>query len=253
MLIDTHAHLNFKAFKNDFSQVIRDSLKQETWLINVGSQLETSQKAVEIAEKYQTGVYAAVGLHPIHVDDEEFDSEKYQELAKSSKVVALGETGLDYKANSNKNHQKEVFRKHLELAEKLSRPVIVHCRQAHNDVLEILKSFLREGHSLKGVMHCFSGDWSQAQEYFKLGFLISFTGLITFARDWDQLIEKAPLEKLMIETDCPFMTPEPHRGKRNEPVYVKYVAEKIAEIKKLDFEKVVQQTTQTAKNLFNLK
>lgn len=260
MLIDTHAHLNFKAFKDDFSQVIDCSLENNTWLINVGSQLATSQKAVEIAEKYSQGVYAAVGLHPIHVKNHEFDREKYHSLAKHSKVVALGETGLDYKemagqklTDKDKNLQKEIFKKHLKLAKELDLPVIIHCRQAHPDVLKTLSQFMKTTGPVRGVLHCFSGNLEQAQEYFQLGFLISFTGLITFARDWDQLIKKAPLEKMMIETDCPFMTPEPHRGKRNEPVYVKYVAEKIAEIKNLELEKVVEQTSQTAKNFFNLK
>lgn len=283
-MIDTHAHINFNAFAEDGDEVMKKALKNNVWLINVGSQHSTSWRAVEYAQKYQDGVYAAVGLHPIHLKGkkikEEIDSleeiefetkpevfeyDKYKELAKWPKVVAIGEVGLDYyhldKENieEQKENQKKNFIQHLELAKELDKPVIIHCREAHEDVLEILKfqvgtssSQAKTSFKFQGVVHSFSGRWNQAEEYFKLGFYISFNGLITFARDYDEVIKNAPLERLLIETDCPYLTPVPYRGKRNEPSYVKYVAEKIAEIKGISFEEVAETTTKNARKLFKI-
>jgi TatD DNase family protein len=279
MLIDTHAHVNFKAFKDDADEVIRRSLKDDTWMILVGSEVKTSKRALEYANKYEKGVYAAVGLHPIHTsaqkvegDDydfnargEEFSYDVYEKLAQFKKVIAIGEVGLDYyhldvetDIASAKQKQKEVFIKQLELAKNLKLPVIIHCRQAHDDMLEILTNF-KKNHkdSLPkdkawGVMHCFSGDEELAWQYFGLGLNISFTGLITFSAKWDDLIRRIPNDKFMIETDCPYMTPEPFRGKRNEPALVKKVAERIAEIKNLSLEKVADISTKNARELFNI-
>ncbi len=291
MLIDTHAHLNFAVFKNDRDKVIRRALDNNVWFINVGSNYERSKKAVEIAQKYAEGIYAAIGLHPIHLQEtkdpeelsgslspaEKFDKEKYYQLAQSPKVVAIGEIGLDYyHLSGNKKStkcaealpphicgglasahstqielQKQVFVHQLELANEIDKPVIVHCREAHKDVLEILKKRKQKLKNLRGVIHSFSGRWSQAQEYFDLGFLIGLNGIITFARDYDKVIINSPLEKVLIETDCPYLTPIPFRGKRNEPLYVKYVAEKIAEIKNISVEEVVRTTTENARKLFS--
>ncbi len=249
-----------------------------------------------MAEKFSSGVFAAIGLHPIHLKEqkieeqidpleefefetrpETFDCEEYKKLASHKKVVAIGEVGLDYyhlpKENreAERQKQKENFIKHLELARELEKPVIIHCREAHADVIEILKGFYggeissspsrikrgtgslkKEGEVLRGVVHSFGGRWSQAEEYFKLGFFIGFNGLITFARDYDKVIKNAPLESVLIETDCPYLTPVPHRGKRNEPSYVKFIAEKIAEIKGISFEEVARITTENARKLFNI-
>ena len=288
MLIDTHAHVNFNAYKDDADEVIRRSLdgstgSPQTWIINVGSQYDTSKRAVEMAKKYKEGVYAAVALHPIHLGsskfidkeevdpflkfktrEEKFDKEKYKKLALNPKVVAIGETGLDYyhiseqrTANSEqkiKELQKEVFKQHLELAKELNKPVIFHCRKAYQDLLNELQV---SSFKLQGVLHCFMGKKGQAEEFLKIGFYLGFNGLITYCRDYDAVIKNIPLERILIETDCPYLTPTPIRqaqGKpqRNEPLYVKYVAEKIAEIKEISFEKVAQQTTKNAKKLFNL-
>ncbi len=306
-MIDTHAHVNFNAYRDDSDDVIKRALKNGIWMINVGSQYSTSRRAVEFAKRYPEGVYAAVGVHPVHLKEqvvseefdpleefefktkpEVFDYGKYKELASQPKVVAIGEVGLDYfhlqtaeprgtdpstSSGQARNHaetieeqkkkQRDNFIKHLKLAKELDKPVIIHCREAHNDVLEILNDFynnaphpplnLRGGEEeLRGVVHSFSGRWSQAEEYFKLGFHISFNGLITFARDYDKVIKNAPLGRLMLETDCPYLTPVPHRGKRNEPSYVKYVAEKIAEIKGVSFEEVAEATTKNAYELFGI-
>ena len=279
MLIDTHAHVNFKAFKDDADEVIRLSLAADTWMILVGSETKTSKRALEYANKYEKGVYAAVGLHPIHTHEqkaesedykfttreEEFSYDVYEKLAQFKKVVAIGEVGLDYyhvdaagDVRAIKQKQKQVFQEQLKLAHNLKLPVIIHCRQAHDDMLEILKAFKKDHKdSLPkdkawGVMHCFSGDEELAWQYFKLGLNISFTGLITFSAQWDDLIRRLPNDKFMVETDCPYMTPEPFRGRRNEPLFVKKVAERIAEIKNLSLEKISEITTNNAKILFNI-
>jgi TatD DNase family protein len=275
MLIDTHAHLNFNAYKDDLDEVIKCSLDNNIWMINVGSQYETSKKAVKIAEQYEKGVYAAVGLHPIHLSDgifktkidqeeiefqtreEDFDYQKYKELARSKKVVAVGEIGLDYwykpktkkKLEEFKQKQKEVFLQQLELARELSLPVIFHCRTAHDDLLETL-NFQVSSFKLRGAIHCFTGNWQQAERYLEMGLYLGFNGII-FKLDLDEIINKAPLEKILIETDCPYLTPPPMEG-RNEPLYVKYVAEKIAKIKKLSYEELSNITTKNARKLFNI-
>lgn len=308
MLIDTHSHINFKSFKDDGHKVIKKSLAKGVWMINVGSQYTTSERAVfEYAKKYEEGVYAAVGLHPLHlahtVIEENIDSEKikfetrteqfvrekYEELAKHPKVVAIGEIGFDNKAAANFETQKSAFLEQLQLAGDIKKPVIIHCRGYHDELIEILKNKYTDGHgpeqdfigkyadkkspastlslgkgeekggglgrrgnTAQGVIHFFSGDWAQAQEYFNLGFLLSFTGVITFARDYDEVIKQSPLEKLMVETDCPYVAPEPFRGERNEPIYVEYIARRIAEIKKISFEEVAEQTTKNARALFGI-
>ncbi|MEK9183917.1 MAG: TatD family hydrolase, partial [Patescibacteria group bacterium] len=188
----------------------------------------------------------------------DFDANYYRNLAKNHKVAAIGECGLDYFHKNNKEKQKEIFKKQIELALELDKPLIIHCRQAHDDVLDILNSY--RGSMLRGNIHFFSGDWEQAQKYFNLGFLISFTGVITFpplrragTGDYDEIIKKAPLEKIMVETDAPFVTPVPYRGQRNEPFYVKEVAQKLAEVKGLSYEEVAKATTDNAVKLFNIK
>ncbi len=282
MFIDTHAHVNFKDFKDDADEVIRRSLDNDTWMILVGSEYKTSNRALSYANKYQKGVYAAVGLHPSHLETgkveegengerifyerfEEFDYGTYEKLASFEKVVAIGEIGLDYyhldpKVDNTaiKKKQQEVFLKQLMLARQLDLPAIIHCRQAHDDLYNILSNFKKEyGHLMPpgknwGVIHCFSGDEDLAWKYFKLGLLISFTGLITFSQQWDDLIRKIPLDKMMIETDSPYMTPEPYRGQRNEPLLVQYVAKRVAEIKGIKIEKVARVTFENACRLFNI-
>ena len=279
MLIDTHAHVNFNVFKNDADKIIQNSLTENVWMIIVGTDYKTSKRAFEYANKYEKGVYVAVGLHPIHLsvikadgDDynfttrgEEFNYDAYEKLAKFEKVVAIGEIGLDYYyINNNKNIkeikklQKQVFINQLLLARRLDLPAIIHCRKAHDDMFNILKEFKQENKELFninkpwGVMHCFSGDENLAWKYFGLGLLISFTGLITFSKQWDDLIRKLPNDKFLVETDCPFMTPEPFRGKRNQPDFVKLTAKRIADIKCMSIQKIAEWTTSNAKKLFKI-
>lgn len=248
MLIDTHAHLNFKAFNHDFDQVIKRSLNEDVWMINVGSKYETSKKAVEIAQGYNNGIFAAIGLHPIHAIDEEFDKEKYKELTKSDKVVAIGEIGLDYFKNYKdfKEKQKQVFLKQLDLAKELDLPIILHCRMAHQDLLEIIKDY-----QLSGVVHCFTGNWEEAKKYLDLGFYIGINGII-YKRDLKEVIEKTPLKKILIETDCPYLVPPQLGVERNEPVFVRYIAKEIAKIKAIDLEIVIKTTFENATDLFNI-
>jgi TatD DNase family protein len=289
MLIDTHAHINFKVFDNDLEGVIKRSLDNNTYFINVGSNLGTSVKAIEIAKKYD-GVWAVIGCHPEHlVDDinekvfldnkeqvikikkEIFDYKKYFELAKSSKkVVGIGETGLDFfylkpeKQDIEKAKELEitVFKQFIKLAKELNLPLILHCRgeegrnyEAYDLMIDIISSKLQAPSSKpNGVIHCFGGDLEQAKKFIDLGFFIGFTGIVTFknAKEIQQIAKVIPLEKILIETDSPYLAPVPFRGKVNEPIYVRYVAEKIAELKGLKFEEVAERTFINAKNLFNI-
>ncbi|MFN3301557.1 MAG: TatD family hydrolase [Patescibacteria group bacterium] len=270
-MIDSHCHLNFKAFKNDWRKVLKRSFEHGiTNIINIGSNYKTSERAVDIAKEFSQ-CYAAVGFHPIHIDDERFDPQKYSSLirANSRIVKAIGETGFDYFYNEiskpqfkNKNYkeiQKNIFLEHLRLAKEFKLPVILHCRGevnnpfgAYEDLLSVINSLL---FLPKGVIHCFSANWSIAKKFLDLGFYIGFTGIITFKNCNDYLLEvvkKAPLEKILIETDAPYLAPEPYRGQRCEPWHVKFTAQKIAEIKRIDLEKVIKQTIKNAKNLFKI-
>jgi len=270
LLIDTHTHVNFNVFKDDGDQVIKRTLDQNVWMINVGSQYSTSRRAVEYANKYKQGVYAAVGLHPFHINKsikekefEEFSRAKYEELLEDPKTVALGEIGLDYIdgiSQESKDKQKAVLVEQIELAQRAGKPIVFHCRKAYEDLIELLTMFNLGcancpqacSPGLRGVIHCFMGRLSQAEKFLELGFYISFNGIITYARDYDKVIEKIPLNRILLETDAPYLTPEPHRDERNEPLYVKYVAEKIAQIKKIDLDQVTKQTTENARMLFNI-
>jgi len=296
MLIDTHAHINFRDYKDDGDEVIKKALENDVWMINVGAELDTSERAVEYAMRYPVGVFAAVGLHPFHlrkqkikeegvefeVEGEEFNEQKYKNLSQNPKTVAVGEIGLDYavfarerrerlqkraSAEANeaesegglqnelevKEKQKEIFKKQIELALDLDKPIIVHCRNAHNDVIEILKPYtLNNKANLRGVIHSFSGNYKQARQYREMGFKIAFNGIITFARDYDKAILDTPLEDILLETDCPYLAPVPYRGQRNEPLYVIGVAKKLAEIKNTSFEEIANQTTANALNVFRL-
>lgn len=280
MLIDTHAHLNFPAFKEDTDEVIRRCLENDIWLINIGSNFETSKRAIEIAKKYERGVYAAVGLHPIDLDtglirvkvdekegahfEKEFDYERYRKLAQSKGVVAIGEIGLDYywkpktkrKLTLFKQKQKELLLEELKLAKELDLPVIFHCRLAHQDLIEILTSQLTTHNlQLRGAIHSFVGSLEQLQKYLNFGFYIGYNGIIfkdIEGINFEEIIKNTPLEKTLIETDCPYLAPPEFGKERNEPLAVRYVAQEIAKIKNTTFEKVAKITTQNAKELFKL-
>lgn len=255
-LIDTHCHLDFEDFNKDREEAIKRAKEGGVEkIINIGCNLERAKKSLEIANKYDF-VYVSVGLHPQEAGkgNEKLFVEM-EKLLKEPKVVAAGECGIEIqnsKVKTDLDRQKDVFRRQIESAIKFNKPIIIHCRNAFQEVLEILREEKKKNQALSGVMHFFSGRMSQAEELFKLGFLISFTGVITFARDYDKVIKNAPFDKIMVETDAPFVAPVPFRGQRCEPLHVKYVAEKIAEIRGVSLEEVANETTKNAEKLFNL-
>jgi TatD DNase family protein len=254
MLFDTHVHLNADQFEEDLEEVIgRAQAEGVSHMVVVGFDRPTITKAMELAEAYDF-IFACVGWHPVDaIDMTDEDLAWIEELAAHPKVVAIGEMGLDYHWDkSPKDIQKDVFRRQIRLAKKVKLPIVIHNRDATADVVEILRE---EGAGeVGGIMHCYSGSVEVAKECLDMNFYISLGGPVTFknAKKPKEVAEAVPLEKLLIETDCPYLAPHPYRGKRNEPAYVKLVAEQIAELKGLAFEEVAEATTQNAKRLFGI-
>lgn len=265
-MIDTHCHLNFKAFENDVDEVIKSAFEKGVKaIINVGAQIDSSQKAIELAEKHQN-LYATVGIHPHHTDELKQNWEfKLEELAKNAKVVALGECGLDYFSYQSNGIvdpklQKELFIKQIKIAFKLKLPLIVHNRRAGKDLLDILVNHKSLLLNPPGMFHCFSGNLELLKKALDLGFYIGFDGNITYkgiakgeTTDLKDLVKDCPLDRLIVETDAPYLAPEPYRGQRNKPEYVIIVGRKIAEIKDISFEEVEEKTTENAKKIFNFE
>lgn len=289
MLIDTHGHVNFNAFTDDASEVLKRALDSDIWVVMPGTQYTTSKRSVEIAEQYAEGIYAAVGLHPIHLGEkrrvdvqevqsqegsekswmtfetraEAFDYEKYKALAQNDKVVAIGEVGLDYyyesknktKREEARKKQRHALKEQMKLAQELNLPVIFHCRKAHDDLLALVESW--KG---RGVVHCYTGTVEQAQRFMEKGLYIGFNGLILkqvpALPNPEEVIASIPLERIVLETDSPYLVPsealakEGYKTERNEPLNVRYVAEEIARIKGISLEEVAYATTQNAKTLF---
>ncbi|MGM9928012.1 MAG: TatD family hydrolase [Bacillus sp. (in: firmicutes)] len=254
MLFDTHVHLNAEQYREDLEEVIeRAQSSGVSNMVVVGFDRPTIVKAMELVEKYDF-LYASVGWHPVDaIDMTEEDLIWIEELAAHPKVVALGEMGLDYHWDkSPKDIQKEVFRKQIALAKRVQLPIIIHNREATQDIIDILRE---EGAAeVGGIMHCFSGSAEIAQECMQMNFYISFGGPVTFknAKKVKEVAAAIPLEHLLIETDCPYLTPHPFRGKRNEPAHVKLVAEEIAMLKNLSFDEIARVTTENAKKLFGI-
>lgn len=318
MLIDTHCHIHFNAYKDDMEKVIERARAARVFMIAVGTERDTSAVAVEVAEENPEWARAAIGLHPNHLfaiyphtnvderelatkaaslkiqnistqkDDksqigvevnfdeeempvrtrnEDFDADYYKKLAQNPMVVAIGECGLDWyripqsiNLETVKAKQKEIFRQHLALADELDLPVIVHCRDAHDEIAKILKEYVNAGRlKRRGVIHCFTAGRREAYRYIDLDFYIAFGGVITFKSkkpEHLELLETAremPVERIVIETDAPYLTPEPNRGKRNEPLYVKHVAEKLADLRGMSYDEIVSATTQNALRLFKIE
>ena len=253
MIFDTHAHYDSGGFNADRDQVLASLPAAGVGLVvDPGCDVESSRPAVELAERFPH-VYAAVGIHPGDCDGcTDADFAAIRELAKHPKVVAVGEIGLDYywKDNAPRDFQIAVFRRQLELALELDLPVIVHDREAHQDCLEVVKAHP----NVKGVYHCYSGSLEDAKILTKLGWMLSFTGVVTYknARKSLEVIEWLPMDRIMIETDSPYLTPEPFRGKRNDSGYVHLVAETIARVKGMDVEEVIPITTENGKRFFNI-
>ncbi|MFZ2154213.1 MAG: TatD family hydrolase [Candidatus Moraniibacteriota bacterium] len=302
MLIDSHAHVNFNAFKDDGDEVIKKCLDNDVWVVNVGAEYRTSRRAVEYANRYQEGVYAIVGLHPIHIkveseksknekdgqeinnEDikyrEEFDYQKYLDLARDEKVVAIGEVGLDYHHfESLTNYesiqiyeleigkiikkQKETFIEFIRLANEINKPLVIHCwgvkskeefdhvrADAYADLLEILKEYPV---NKNGIVHSFIGSYKTAREFRELGFKLSFNGIITYSESYDKVLTDTPIEDILVETDCPYLTPSPLvKSERNEPINVRYVVEKIARVKGMEAEEVIRIVEKNTKEVFGI-
>ncbi|MCX6740218.1 MAG: TatD family hydrolase [Candidatus Parcubacteria bacterium] len=278
MLIDSHAHLTFKDFDPDLEEVIRRSLDCGTQIINASADYETSVQAVDLAQN-RDGMWAFIGCHPDELANEEFNIDKYRKLALSSKkVVGIGEVGLDYYRLDNnaaeiKSEQKEIFLQFINLAQELDLPLVLHGRGKKDDpygvydeMLEILKAEVSAyakasadrrsmKSEVKGVIHCYGGNLEQVKKFIDLGFYIGITGIVTFknAKELQAIVKEISLDKMLIETDAPFLAPDPYRGQRNEPSYVKYVCQKIAELKELSFDEVAKATHENTCRLFNLK
>lgn len=255
MLFDTHAHLNAWQFSDDLPEVIDRALQEGVgYMVVVGFDRPTIEKAMELIEEYDF-LYASIGWHPVDaIDMTDEDLKWIEELAAHPKVVAIGETGLDYHWDkSPADVQKEVFRKQIRLAKRLKLPLVIHNREATGDIIEILKE--ENAAEVGGIMHCFSGSAETAAECLKMNFYISLGGPVTFknARKPKEVAKAIPLDRLLVETDCPYLAPHPYRGKRNEPAYVKLVAEEIAALKGLSFEEVAGATTENAKRIFRIK
>ncbi|WP_077614551.1 TatD family hydrolase [Caenibacillus caldisaponilyticus] len=254
-LFDTHTHINAEQFDEDREAVIeraREAGVEE--MVVVGFDRGTIERALEIVDRHD-GIYAAVGWHPVDaVDMTEEDLRWIEEVAGHPKVVALGEMGLDYHWDkSPADVQKDVFRRQIDLAKRLGLPIIIHNREATEDILRILEE--ERASEVGGIMHCFSADWEAAERCLAMNFYISIGGPVTFknAPLPKEVAKKVPLDKLLIETDCPYLSPHPFRGKRNEPARVKLVAEQIAELRGMTFEELAEATTQNARRLFGIR
>lgn len=255
---DIHSHLNLSPLSERKDEIIKTLVGKEIGTITVGTDYETSSLAVDIAPKSEN-LFASVGFHPSDAGNKEFDLDKFRELASRPKVVAVGECGLDYFRIDagdveTKNLQKEIFNQQIDLAVERNLPLILHVRpqkgtmDAYEDVLEIIES--RVGDNIRGDVHFFVGSPHIAERFLKLGFYLSFTGVITFARDYDEVIRLTPIDRILTETDAPFVTPVPYRGKECEPWMVEEVVKKIAEIKDLDVVSVEKQILDNVKRLF---
>jgi len=253
MFIDTHCHLDFPEFDSDRPSVIQRAKEGGVdYIVNIGSSIQSSEASVKLAQDHEF-IFASVGVHPHDADGtDEATVERIKELAKEKKVVAIGEIGLDYYRNFSKaENQKALFASLLELGIELGLPFVLHCRKAESDLMEILRHFSPK----KAVVHCFSGGEDFLKECLDMGFFISFTCNITYkkAQDLKGIVKITPLERIMLETDAPYLSPEGLRGRRNEPLNAKFVADEIARIKERNIEEVYRATTSNAKGFFGLK
>ena len=302
-MIDTHAHAHFNAYKTDMDEVIKRSLEKGMIINLVGTQSDTSKQGIAVAEKYNN-VYASVGLHPEHlfskhVDEEEtsfqsreenFNYDYYKKLASHPKVIGIGECGLDFyripeglTKEQMLPRQKEVFLQHIKLAQEFNLPMVIHCREAHEELVETLRTVIaseakqsprqeaqgeiaaspsapRNDTRVHATIHCYTSNWTNAQKYLQMGFYIGFTGVITFPPlkanpqaqfDLLEVVKRMPIDRILLETDCPYLSPIPYRGKRGEPWMVETTAAKIAELRQITLEEVLQATTDNAKRLFS--
>lgn len=278
-LIDIHAHVNFVDFGDDYREIIEKTLAENVWLINIGADLETSKKSVEILADFPVGVFASVGFHPTEVGElSPADWAELKRLASLDRVVAIGECGLEYferKSNVesqmsevdggiDKERQKKIFRQQIEIALEVDKPLMIHCRttlksptetgrDAYEDTISILKEYKEKyGDRLRGNVHFFAGNLEQAKKLVNLGFSLSFTGVITFTDQYEEIIKWLPEEAIMAETDAPYVAPVPYRGKRNEPLYVEEVVKKMAQLRGVSYEEMARLTVGNSRRLFGI-
>jgi len=269
MFIDAHTHAQFAIFDADRAEVLKRAKEADIWMINAGTQRSTSEAAIRLAEENKEGVFATVGLHPIHTGPsfhdadesgdkdvsergEKFDREAMEKLARHPKVVGIGECGLDYfrvTEGELKEKQKNAFREQIALAEEVKKPIIIHCREAFEDLIATLKE---NRPSRPGVVHFFTGSIEDARALLDLSFYFTFGGVITFARSYDEVLGIIPADRILSETDAPYVAPVPYRGKRNEPAYVVEVVKKLAEIKGLPLEEMKEIIWNNAKTVFSI-
>ncbi len=245
---DAHCHLQLEQFNDDRVEVLRRMQEKSMGGVVIGVDLSTSAQAVELANQHDF-LWAAVGLHPNDNPAEQFNAEAFEALARDPKVVAIGECGLDYFRSEKSEGQKERFLQQIALAHKVNKALILHCRNAHDDVLQVLKETQP---TVPVVMHFFTGSGELAQQYLDLGCYLSFPGPVTYTDMYDDSIRVCPMDKLLVETDAPFAAPVPHRGKRNEPVYVEHVMAKIALLKNVSQDEIAQQIVKNASSVFCL-
>ena len=251
-IIDTHTHIYDKQFENDFDDVMKRIEDELEGIVSIGFDLESSLKSIELANRYSF-VNAVIGVHP--VDIKKYNDKVEKELERlaltEKKVVAIGEIGLDYHwMEDPKDVQIAGFRKQMELAERVKKPVVIHTREALQDTLDVLKDYKNVG----GILHCYPGSLEAAKPFLDRYYL-GIGGTLTFKNNkkTKELVKELPLEKIVLETDCPYLTPVPFRGKRNEPVYTKYVAEEVARIKEISVEQVIKVTTENAKKIYGMQ
>lgn len=275
MFFDAHTHPHFAVFGDDSDAVIKRALEKNVWMINVGTQHATSQGAVETAHRYPQGVYAAVGLHPVHTEPsyhdakelgtgdeakaftaagEVFDAAAYRVLAEDPKTVAIGECGLDYYrlSEATKKKQADAFLAQVVLAHEVGKPLMIHCRNAFDDLIALLQEHRGTLNDPPGVIHFFTGTKDHMQKLLELGFGFTFGGVITFTHDYDEVVRYAPFTALLSETDAPYVAPMPHRGKRNEPAYVIETVKKLAELRGISTEEMEATIFENARRIFKI-
>lgn len=251
-LVDTHTHIYGDKYNSDFFEVLKRTKEELEFIVSIGYDLESSKKSVELSNKYDF-IYSTVGIHPVDIKEynDEVENELIAMVKNNTKVVAIGEIGLDYYwMEDPKEIQQDVFRKQLNISRETKLPVVIHTRDALEDTLKILSEYKDIG----GILHCFPGSYDSVKSLLDR-YYVGVAGVVTFKNNkkTQEMVKQVPLYRVVIETDCPYLTPEPFRGHRNEPTYVKYVAEKIAEIKGISYEEVIKVTTENAKAIYNIK
>ncbi len=251
-LVDTHTHIYGDKYNSDFFEVLKRTKEELEFIVSIGYDLESSKKSVELSNKYDF-IYSTVGIHPVDIKEynDEVEKELIAMVKNNTKVVAIGEIGLDYYwMEDPKEIQQDVFRKQLNISRETKLPVVIHTRDALEDTLKILSEYKDIG----GILHCFPGSYDSVKSLLDR-YYVGVAGVVTFKNNkkTQEMVKQIPLDRVVIETDCPYLTPEPFRGHRNEPTYVKYVAEKIAEIKGISYEEVIKVTTENAKAIYNIK